>query len=108
MYYASVSTHGLIPRRNSVVVLRSSPAAAFVPNGIGLLLVDGGHDYEVCKEDLCLYAPKVVPGVVIALDDVWYESVRRAGDEFPWQERGFVLETALEKIEIYLLANPNP
>jgi hypothetical protein len=100
-YYDAMATYGLLARRNSLIAMRSGPAAAYVPNGIGLLLIDGGHDYEICQQDLLLYLPKMAPGGVVAVDDVWYESVRRACDEFPWRNAGFVVETALQKIELY-------
>ena len=100
-YYNTLASHGLVARRNSVIPMRSAPAAPYVPGAIGLLLVDGGQDYPTCLEDLALYVPKVASGGAIAVDDVWYESVRRACDEFPWAVHGCQRELALEKLEIY-------
>jgi len=98
LYYETMTTYGLLARRNSLIAMRSGSAAPYVPNGIGLLLIDGGHDYEICQQDLLLYIPKMAPGGVVAVDDVWYESVRRACDEFPWQNAGFVLETPSRRL----------
>jgi hypothetical protein len=100
-YFDTLARHALAARRNSVMPMRSARAAAYVPSGIGLLLVDGGHDYETCLEDLAAYVPKVERGGAIAVDDVWYESVRRACDDFPWSAHGCTRELALEKIDIY-------
>jgi predicted O-methyltransferase YrrM len=99
--YGTLAAHRLVARRNSVVPLRSSTAAAYMPSGIGLLLVDGGHDYATCLEDLKAYVPKLAPGGVVAVDDVWYDSVRSACADFPWSAHDCTLEVALEKIEIY-------
>jgi hypothetical protein len=99
--FDTLATHGLLTRRNSVIPMRSDAAAAYVPSGIGLLLVDGADDYETCLEDLASYVPKVACGGAIAVDDVWYASVRRACDDFPWSAYGCTRDLALEKIAFY-------
>lgn len=71
----------------------SQHAAAAVPDRIGLLIVDGNHEYESVERDLALYAPKVLPGGFIFLDDYTeeYPGVVRAVDEFVVGNPGFLL-----------------
>ena len=48
------------------------------------LVIDGAHHYDAVRSDLELYAPKVVPGGYIFLDDYGpaYPDVVRAIDEY--------------------------
>jgi len=100
-YVATLARHGLLPRRNALIPMRSASAASYVAEGIGLLLVDGGHDYDGCLEDLAAYVPKVERGGAIVMDDIWYDTVRRACDDFPWAAHGCTLELSLEKLAVY-------
>jgi hypothetical protein len=65
------------------LVAFSADAAPFVPERIGVLVVDGCHHYSSVKKDLELYTPKVLPGGFIFIDDYGpaYPDVIRAGDE---------------------------
>jgi hypothetical protein len=100
-YYKTISAHGLFPHRNQLVRMRSSAAPPYLPEGIGLLLVDGGHGYEDALADLNGYTAKLAPDGFLVVDDVWYESVRRAANDFCRSHSEFVKEVALEKLEIY-------
>ena len=100
-YYRTIAAYGLFPHRNHVVQMRSSAAEPYLPTGIGLLLVDGCHDYDDCLGDLNGYCRKIVRGGFLAVDDVWYDSVRSATDDFCHTHPGYVKEVALEKLEIY-------
>jgi spore maturation protein CgeB len=100
-YYKAVSARGLFPRRNLALKMKSSDARPYLPDGIGVLVVDAGHEYEDCLSDLEGYSQKLAPGGALAVDDVWYDSVRRATDEFHHRHPEFVLELCLEKLEIY-------
>ena len=51
------------------LVAYSHDAAAVVPDRVGLLIIDGNHEYESVARDLALFAPKVLPGGFIFLDD---------------------------------------
>lgn len=104
--FDTLAKHGLLARRNSMIPMRSDAAAVYVPSGIGLLLVDGGHDYDTCLEDLASYVPKVASGGRIAVDDVWYASVRSACDDFPWSAYGCTRELTLEKMDVYRRTAP--
>ena len=66
------------------LVAFSKDASPVVPDTIGLLVVDGGHEYEVVSRDLHDYAPKVLPGGFIFIDDYIgaYPGVTRAVDEY--------------------------
>jgi spore maturation protein CgeB/predicted O-methyltransferase YrrM len=100
-YYKTMAAHALFPHRNQVVRMRSSLAEPYLPAGIGLLLVDGGRGYEDCVADLESYTKKLAPGAFLAVDDVWYDSVRRATDDFCRVHSEYAREVALEKIEVY-------
>lgn len=67
------------------LVAFSQDACLVVPNNIGMLLVDGSHEYERAKDDLFLYADKVRPGGYIFVDDYGernYPGVFKAFNEF--------------------------
>jgi hypothetical protein len=70
----------------------SKDAARVVPETVGVLLVDGGHEYPVVSQDLELYAPKVSPGGFIYIDDYEaYPGVGRAVDEYFVDTRPFTI-----------------
>lgn len=66
------------------LIAYSQDAAAVVGDDIGLLIVDGNHEHESVARDLALFAPKVLPGGFIFLDDFTstYPGVIRATEEF--------------------------
>jgi len=66
------------------LVAFSQDAAPVVPERIAVLIVDGSHHYEQVTQDLALYAPKVLPGGLIFIDDYdpLYPGVVRATDEY--------------------------
>jgi cephalosporin hydroxylase len=73
------------------LIALSGQAASVVAERIGLLIVDGSHLYPGVMADLQLYAPKVVPGGIVFIDDYIpaYPGVQQAIDEFftpdqPW------------------------
>lgn len=51
------------------LVAYSQDAAAVVPDRIGVLIVDGNHEYESVARDLALYGAKVLPGGFVFIDD---------------------------------------
>ena len=71
----------------------SRDAAPVVPARAGLLIVDGSHHYPAVSADLVLYAPKVLPGGLIFIDDytVHYPGVRQAIDEFFTADQPFTI-----------------
>jgi hypothetical protein len=70
----------------------SQDAARVVAEPVGVLLVDGGHEYPVVSQDLALYAPKVPPGGFIFVDDYEaYPGVGRAVDEYFVDTRPFTI-----------------
>lgn len=66
------------------LVAFSQDAAPAVPEKIAVLIVDGAHHYEQVAQDLALYAPRLLPGGLIFIDDYnpLYPSVVRATDEY--------------------------
>lgn len=91
-YLETMRSRGLEDRCLPLVAF-SYQAAPVVPDRIGLLIVDGNHDYESVAEDLALYAPKVLPGGYIFLDDYTdaYPGVQRATTEFLAEHSEFTL-----------------
>lgn len=75
--------HGL---QEQVVVVSAFSRNAFflIPESVGMLIVDGGHDYESVKLDLSRYSSRVVSGGFIYVDDYHrkYPEVVAAVDEF--------------------------
>lgn len=67
-YMRTMRSRGLQDRCHALVAY-SHEAAVAVPDRIGLLIIDGNHEYESVARDLELYAPKVLPGGFIFLDD---------------------------------------
>ena len=66
------------------LVAFSKDASPVVPDTIGVLVVDGGHEHDVVSRDLRDYAPKVRPGGFVFVDDYIapYPGVRRAVDDY--------------------------
>lgn len=62
----------------------SHHVADAVADRVGLLLVDGNHEYDSVVRDLALYGPKVLPGGYVFLDDYTgtYPGVVKATEEF--------------------------
>jgi hypothetical protein len=75
------------------MVAYSQHAAPAVPDRIGVLVVDGDHHYESVCRDLALYAPKLLPGGLVFVDDYApaYAGVRKATDEFFDGNAGFTI-----------------
>jgi len=75
------------------LIAYSQDAASVVADRIGLLIIDGNHEYESVARDLAFYAPKVLPGGFIFLDDYTetYPGVARATEEFLGRIAGYEL-----------------
>lgn len=54
------------------LVETSQTAAEHVGNNVGLIFIDGAHDYNSVWNDIVTWAPKVVPGGIIAVHDTWH------------------------------------
>ena len=82
-YLRTMRERGLEDRCLPLVAF-SQDAAVAVPDRIGLLIIDGNHAYESVSRDLALYAPKVLSGGFIFLDDHTdtYPGVAKAVTEF--------------------------
>ena len=85
------------------LVAFSKDAAPVVPDRIGVLVVDGGHEHEVVSRDLADYAPKVRPGGFVFVDDYFdaYPGVVRAVDDYFVDGRPFSI---VHRSEYYVLA----
>jgi predicted O-methyltransferase YrrM len=91
-YVKTMREHGL-QDRCVVLVGFSHHVAPAVSDRIGLLLVDGNHDYASVRQDLALYGPKVLPGGFVFLDDYTgtYPGVVKATEEYVAGHEDFVL-----------------
>jgi len=49
----------------------------FEDNSIGMIFIDGSHEYELVKADMEAWRPKVVPGGIIALHDANFSGPHR-------------------------------
>jgi Methyltransferase domain len=89
-FHAAIVAHGL--QRTVMAVSGYSDAVApLVAPIVALLVVDGGHSYDIALRDLELYAPKLVPGAYLFIDDYGsaYPGVVRAVDDFLASTAGF-------------------
>lgn len=82
-YMKTMRSRGLQDRCHALVGYSHDVATA-VRDRIGVLIIDGNHEFESVARDLALYAPKVLPGGFILLDDHTdtYPGVVRATAEF--------------------------
>lgn len=74
------------------LVIGSQEAAANFHEPVGVLFVDGNHDYEMVKADLECWFPKVVDGGIIAFHDTnvaVYPGVERLMREAVFRARHF-------------------
>lgn len=53
-----------------IIAASSEEAAPNLPNDVGLLFIDGGHEYETIMRDFELHLPRVVHGGKVAIHDV--------------------------------------
>ena len=56
--------------------LPSADAADLIEPGIGLLHIDGNHDYLKLQRDIEQYVPKLKPGGYLVLDDIGWPTIR--------------------------------
>ena len=75
------------------LVAFSKDAAPVVPDSVGVLVVDGGHQYDVVRGDLSDYGPKVRPGGFVFMDDYSeaFPGVMRAADEYFVEDGPFTI-----------------
>jgi predicted O-methyltransferase YrrM len=83
-----------------VPVLKTSAAAASNFNEpIGLIFIDGAHEYEAVKQDFELWYPKVIQGGVIALHDFcYYPGPKAVAEEYICNSANFSNVTLVDSI----------
>jgi predicted O-methyltransferase YrrM len=59
----------------------SADAADLIEPGIGLLHIDGNHDYAKLRSDIEKYLPKLRPGGYLVLDDIGWPTIQPQYDE---------------------------
>jgi hypothetical protein len=85
----------------------SQDATQDCPESISALFVDGDHRYLGVKRDIELYAPKVVPGGIIAFHDYTvFPEVKRAVDEL-CESREYVLVCDYDSLRLIRKLNLN-
>jgi cephalosporin hydroxylase len=82
-YLKNTQLHG-VENTCLPLIAFSEQAAPVVPEKIGVLIVDSAHHYPAVRKDLELYAPKMLPGGLIFIDDYIpaYPGVMRAVEEY--------------------------
>ncbi len=72
---------------NFAIVRKTSNEAVsdFEDNSIDLLHIDGCHDYQFVKDDINNFYPKISKFGYVIFDDTNWESVKKAYDEFVFQ-----------------------
>ena len=55
-----------------ILMVTTSPQAARVwSTPLGMVFIDGGHSFEAAETDLAGWAPKVAPGGILAIHDLF-------------------------------------
>lgn len=57
-----------------VIVGRSEHVAQIVTTSLGMVFIDGGHTIEAVTSDYELWAPRVAPGGILAIHDLFDDS----------------------------------
>jgi predicted O-methyltransferase YrrM len=73
------------PYKNFVTPIRGdsrSVHSQFADKSIDFIFIDGGHDYEVVKEDIRLWYPKLKDGGIIGGHDYCLAGIERAVKEY--------------------------
>jgi predicted O-methyltransferase YrrM len=55
----------------TVIVGRSAVVANLIRGPLGMVFIDGGHTFEAAEADYQAWAPKVAPGGVLAIHDLF-------------------------------------
>lgn len=64
----SVDTPGLLEYLNMEIIKRNSNYVDW-KDSIHLLFIDGGHEYDVVCQDICIYCKHIVPGGYVIFHD---------------------------------------
>lgn len=73
------------PYRDFVIPIRGDSRVVhsqFPDKSIDFIFIDGGHDYDVVKEDIRLWYPKLKDGGVFGGHDYCWPGVKQAVDEY--------------------------
>jgi predicted O-methyltransferase YrrM len=60
---------------SKILRMTSADAADLIEPGIGLLHIDGNHDYLKLQRDIEQYVPKLKPGGYLVLDDIGWSTI---------------------------------
>jgi predicted O-methyltransferase YrrM len=71
------------------LVKESVPAAAEFKEPVGLIFVDGAHDYESVKKDFKAWYPKVADGGIMVFHDTFFDGPKRVVEESVFKSGNF-------------------
>ena len=67
----------------------------FEDNTIDILHIDGNHDYNSVLKDIQLYSKKIISNGIIVMDDINWQGVKKALDEFLSVNNNFKIIVAI-------------
>jgi predicted O-methyltransferase YrrM len=70
------------PGRHTLIVKNSNLLTSEELKGIKAIIIDGGHDFDVCYRDIALCIEHCKPKTVVVIDDYNFSGVRAAFDNF--------------------------
>jgi predicted O-methyltransferase YrrM len=59
-----------------ILRMTSAEAADVIEAGVGLVHIDGNHDYLKVQSDIARYVPKLKPGGYLVLDDIGWPTIQ--------------------------------
>ena len=76
----------LYPNINKIKMNSIDAIKLFENESLDLVYIDGGHDYESCKNDIMAWLPKIKKGGWITGHDIHMDTVRRAVEDMLGKE----------------------
>jgi predicted O-methyltransferase YrrM len=64
-----------------ILRMPSAQAVDLIEPGVGLIHIDGNHDYAKVRDDIASYLPKLKPGGYLVLDDIGWPTIRPQYEE---------------------------
>lgn len=80
------------------LVMTSAEAASNWEGNVGLLWIDGSHEYEDVKRDLLLWKQYLLPGAMVALHDCEYPGPARVVEEYLVSSNEFAITHFIDTI----------
>ena len=84
-----------LERNSEIIVGLSHEQSEKIDAGVGLLHIDGNHDFDAVGTDVRLYFPKLAPKAFVVFDDINWEGVKphyrkaRNSMDLVWETTGY-------------------